>query len=139
MLFVVVLSSAEFFAPVIILVLIGLGYGLETGAVQNALVEWFSYWVFTPSFFSVALFLTLLLVLFNGMIAYAIAEKFHFERLHSIAFDMTNSTFMELAPIFAFMFVVGFSTFCLLDAGCCWGHDWLYTNHDYSWCDWLHD
>lgn len=65
MIFVVLLSSFEVALPVIIFFAIVIGAGLETGVIQNAVLDWFSHWVFTPSFFLAVSPFFVLLLIFN--------------------------------------------------------------------------
>lgn len=138
MVFVVVLSAAEFFAPVIILILVGLGYGLESGELQKSLWNWFSYWVFTPSFFLVAVSLLGLIFFVNASLLTCdwdgtpnkIGKTKFGERLG----DFADSIFPFLFILW--MVTIAFHLVCpLLE----WHGEWLYNNSSYSLLSWLHE
>lgn len=141
MVYVVVLSSFEVLLPIIIFVAIGIEAGVESGAIQNAAMEWFSYWVFTPSFFITLLPFALMALCIFISINLKLCDLFNLDVKIDFLWNFKEKWDDTLAArilIIALLvlFAVMFAFFGILNNIIMqneWGLEWLWNNSRYSW------
>lgn len=141
MIFVVVLSSFEVLLPVVIFIAIGIAGGLESGVIQNAALEWFSYWVLTPSFFITLLPFALTALMIFLAINLKICELLNFDVKIGFVWNFQEKWENSLPVLmiiisFLFLFAFLFAMFGVLNNTIMqdeWGLEWLWNNSSYRW------
>lgn len=102
MIFVVVLTAADFFAPLILLGIIAGGYLLDEGIAQKAFMEWYAMWEFSPSWFLAVAGLLGCVLLLNVAIISAVCYALNLKKIWCFTDDLKE----KLAPVVAVLVVV---------------------------------